>query len=359
MADAESLHFTRVVKFLTTVVPNLKRLDLWRNYTHRSIEIPKRRAKRAKLTHLDLSGISYPQRILFENLQKAVDLEMLESLSVPCISDFTFKWVETNLMSLPRLKNLKMEANPEDSMKYSCSSKLLRKNLGKLLMKVPSSKKLELFGEYHSFPHNCLEKHSTLESLTFDDNRCGFDPFFSTGIDLKLLERVLNHRKLTSLSIRVRQSKEAIRMWKMLQVSRVEPLILTLECRDWDFRKTQANSRALLKIAATDEALARSIYEVCGLEYLKFTSIAFKVDRLYGYEGSTVKAVVQELIGSYQVTRIEGRAHVVELPRKLQQIRDDDVKLDCGFMDIFRSIWPSQGGDWKDDWHSFPLVVDD
>lgn len=355
MAQAESLHIARVVNFLTSVVQNLRRLDLTRNYLYGSIEIPKRRARRAKLVHLDLSGIGNPQPLLFEHLQKSTDFEVLESLSLPDICEPTYEWLGKNPMSLPRLKELKMCVQ-RDYMRYQIAG--YRQYNEDFLMNVPPLNKLELFGDYNYVLGNCLEHHSTLESLTLHEKVDVLDVDFTTGIDLKNLEGIRRYENLTFLDIQVHRSKRSGELWKMLQESRPKSLILTLNCQVERFDPTFENKKEILECAATDAALARSIYDVCRLEYLMVTSIFSGVQAFNTDDSNTVRAVLQELTGSYEVTRVEGRVHVVEMVREILPVNEDAIKLDSDIMDVFRGIWPSEGRDWRDNWHSLPLVVD-
>ena len=357
MAQAESRHIAKVVNFLTSVVPNLRRLDLTQNYWYGSIEIPKRQARRAKLVHLDLSGLGNPQPMLFRHLQKSTDFEVLESLSLPDVSALTCKWLEENPMSLPRLKELKMHVQQIhiQDQEYSMDCCTYVENL---LMNVPPLKKLKLVGDYNYVLGKCLEHHSTLESLTLHEKDDVLDVDFTTGIDLKLLEGILRCNNLSFLDIQVHQSRRKGRIWRMLQDSRLETLILTLDCQVERFDSTFDNRKEVLEFAAIDEALARSIYDTCGLEYLMVTSTSAGVQAFNTDDLNTVRAVLQELTGSYEVRRIEGRVHVVELAREMLPVDEDAIELDSDIMGVFRTIWPSKGGDWKDDWHSLPLVGD-
>lgn len=348
MAQAESFHIAKVVNFLTSVVPNLRRLDITRNYWYGSIEIPKRRARRAKLVHLDLSDLGNPQPMLFRHLPKSTDFEVLESLSLPDMSELTYEWLDVNPLFLPRLKELKMHAHGADSWKY----------IENLLMNVPPLKKLELVGDYNNVLGNCLEHHSTLESLTLHEEDDALVVEFTTGIDLKLLEGILRCENLTFLDIQVHRSRGDGGIWKLLQDSRLKALILTLDCQVERGDSTFENRREVLECTATDEALARSIYNVCGVEYLMVTSTSTGIEAFNREDSHTVRAVLQELAGSYEVTRVEGRVHVVEMARQMLPVDGDAIKLDSGIMDVFRSIWPSEGGDWRHDWHSLPLIVD-
>ena len=357
MAQAESLHIAKVVNFLTSVVPNLRRLHLIRNYWYGSIEIPKRRARRAKLVHLDLSGIDNPQPMLFEHLQKYTDFEVLESLSLPDMSELTYEWLDGNPMSLPRLKELKMHVQPgyRPYQEHVGDSWMYIENF---LMYVPSLKKLKLVGDYDYVLNHCLEHHPTLEGLTLHGKVDVLDMDFRAGIDLELLEGILRCENLTFLDIQVHRSRGDGGIWKMLQDSRLETLILTLDCQVKKFDSTFETKKEVLECAATDEALARSIYDVCGLEYLMVTTTSIGVDAFMMEDGNTVRAVLQELTGSYEVRRVEGRVRVVEMAREMLPTDEDAIKLDSEIMDVFRSIWPSEGGSWRDDWRSLPLVVD-
>ena len=357
MAQAESLHIAKVVNFLTSVAPNLRRLDLTQNYRYGSIEIPNRRPRRAKLVHLDLSDIENPQPILFENLQKSIDFNVLESLSLPDMSELTYKWLDGNPMSLPRLKELEMHIQ-HGSMRYHQYVRDSWMCIENLLMNVPPLMKLKLVGDYDYVFGNCLEHHSTLESLTLHEKDDVFDMDCTTSIDLELLEGILRCENLTFLDIQVHRSRGDNRIWKMLQDSKLETLILTLECRLKKFGSTIENWMEVLECTATDEALARSIYNVCDLEYLMVTSTYTGVEAFNTNDTNTISAVLQELTGSYEVTRVEGRVHVVKIAREMLSVDEDAIKLDSNIMKAFRSIWPSKDGDWRDDWHSFPLVVD-
>ncbi|MCJ1397588.1 hypothetical protein MMC11_000782 [Xylographa trunciseda] len=357
MAKAESLHIAKVVNFLTSVVPNLRRLDLTRNYWYGSIKIPKRRARKGKLVHLDFSGIENAQPMLFKHLQQSTDFEVLESLSLPDISELTCDWLDRNPMSLPRLKELKMHL-PRGHM---LNQEYLRDYwtcIEKLLMNVPPLKKLELVGDYNLVLGNCLEHHSTLESLTLHDEDDASRMKVTTGIDLKLLEGILRCENLTFLDMHVHRSRGDGGMWKMLQHSRLETLIMTLDCQVLRLDGTFENRKEVLECAAIDEALARSIYNVCGVEYLMVTSTSAEVQAYNTKTLTTVRAILRELTGSYEVTRVEGRVHVVEMAREILPADEAAIILDSHIMDVFRSIWPSKGGDWRDDWHSLPLVVD-
>ena len=357
MAQAESLHIAKVVNFLTSVVPNLRRLDLTRNYWYGSIEIPKRRARRAKLVHLDLSDLGNPQPMLLEHLQKSTNFEVHESLSLPDISELTYEWLDGNPISLPRLKELKMYVQ-RGYMRYQEDVGDSWMYIENLLMNVPSLKKLKLVGDYNYVLGNCLEHHSTLESLTLYEKDDVLDVDFTTGIDLKLLEGILRCENLTFLDIQLHRSKGDGGIWKILQDSRLETMILTLDCQVERFDSTFRNRKEVLECAATDEALARSIYDVCGLEYLMVTSTSTGIQAFNTENSNTVRAVLQELTGSYEVRRVEGRVHVVEMAQGMLPADEDAIKLDSEIMDVFRSIWPSEGGSWRDDWHSLPLVVD-
>ena len=356
MDQAESLHFAKVVNFLTSVVPNLKRLDLRRNYRYGSIEIPKRRARKAKLVHLDLSGIGNPQRMLFEDLQKAIDFEALEILSLPNMSLFTYEWLDTTPMSLPGLKELKMYVKEgymrsheyvEDSWMY----------IENWLMKVPPLKRLVLVGDYNYVLGNCLERHSTLESLTLHERDNLLDVTFTSGIHLKLLDTIVQWENLTFLDIQVNRSRDD-GIWKMLQRSRVEILILTLDCQVTGVNERFEHRKQILKYAATDAALARSIFDICGLERLIVIPTSTGAQAFNRQDLSTVRAVFQELTRSFEVTRVEGLVRVKAMIRNMLPVDKDAIKLDSEIMEVFRSLWPSKGGDWKDDWHSLPLVVD-
>ncbi|MCJ1289637.1 hypothetical protein MMC34_001170 [Xylographa carneopallida] len=353
MAQAESLHIAKVVSFLTSVAPNLRRLDVTRNYWYGSIEIPKRRARRAKLVHFDFFDTINPQPLLFERLQKSIDFEALESLSLPYMSELTYEWLDDNPMSLSRLKELKMyipmfQEHAGDSWKH----------VENLLMNVPPLKKLQLVGKYTNIRGNCLEHHSTLETLTLHEKDDVLDMDFTTGIDLRLLKDILRWKNLTFLDIQVHRSRRDGRMWRMLQDSPLETLILTFESRPKWIDSTFENRKEALEYAAIDEALARSIYDVCGLERLVVRSTSTWFQAFATEDENTVRALLHELTGSYEVSRVEGRVHVVELARQRLPADDNAIKLDSEIMDVFRSIWPSKGGSWKDDWCSLPLVVD-
>ena len=135
-------------------------------------------------------------------------------------------------------------------------------------------------------------------------------------------------------------------------------MILTLDCQVKGYEPSIENRGEVLECAATDEALARSIHDVCGLEYLIVTSTSNGVRAFQTEASNTVRAVLQELTGSYKVMRVGGRVHVVEMAREMSPVDEDAIKLDSEIMNIFRSIWPSKGRDWRDDWHSLPLAVD-
>ncbi|MCJ1433649.1 hypothetical protein MMC27_003013 [Xylographa pallens] len=357
MARAESLHIAKVVSFLTSVVPNLRRLDLARNYWYGSMEVPERRARKAKLVHLDLYGIGNPQPMLFEHLQKSTDFEMLETLSLPDLSERTCEWLDGNPMSLPRLKELKMYVQ-HDYIRYQGQVGDSCMCFENLLMNVPPLKKLKLVGDYNIVLENCLEHHSTLEILTLHEKDDELDMDLASGIHLKLLEGILRCGNLTFLDIQVHRSRGDRGIWKILQDSTLETLILTLDCQVRRSDSTFENRKEVLECAATDEALARSIYDVCDLEYLMVTSTYSGVQAFNTEDSNTVMAVLQELTGSYEVARVEGRVHVVEMAREMLPADKDAIKLDSDIMRVFRSIWPSKGGDWRDDWHSLPLVVD-
>ncbi|MCJ1416832.1 hypothetical protein MMC32_003170 [Xylographa parallela] len=357
MAQAESLQVAKVVGFLASVVPNLRRLNLIRNYWYGSIEIPKRRARKAKLVHLDLAGIENPQPTLFEHLQKSTDFEVLESLFLPGISELTREWLDGHPMSLPRLKELKMDV-PHDFIRYQGQVEDSWKCFENILMNVPPLKKLKLVGDYNIVLENCLEHHSTLESLTLHEKDDVLDVDLASGIHLTLLEGILRCENLTFLDIQVHRSRGDGGIWKMLQDSRLETLILTLDCQVSRFASTFENRKEVLECAATDEALVRSIYNVSGVDYLRVTSTFAGVQAFNAEDPNTAIAVLQELTGSYEARRVEGRVHVVEMARELLPADEDAIKHDSDIMGVFRSIWPSKGGDWKDDWHSLPLVVD-
>ena len=260
-------------------------------------------------------------------------------------------------MSLPRLKELKMHVQ-RGYMRYQEYVGDSWKYIENLLMNVPPLKKLELVGDYNHILGNCLEHHSTLESLTLHEKNDVWVMDFTTGIDLKLLGGILRCENLIFLDIQVHRSRGDGGIWKMLQDSRLETLILTLDCPVKRFDPTFENRGEVLECAATDKALARSIYNVCGLEYLMVTSTFAGVHTFNTEDSDTVRAVLKELTGSYEVTRVEGRVHVVEMAREMLPVNESTIKLDSHIMDVFRSIWPSKGGDWRDDWHSLPLVVD-
>lgn len=360
MDQAESIHFAEVVNFLAGVVPNLKRLDLKRYYAYGSVEIPRQRARRAKLLHLDLTDAGNPQRMLLEGLKKATDFEVLETLFLPEISKFTHQWLDKNSMSLPRLKHLKMRVplgyyvmGDQSGYEYTGNCWTYVENF---LMNVPPLKKLELTGDYNHVLGACLEHHSTLESLTLRHTvvpECKF----AGGIELKLLRRILRYENLTFLDIQMRKSGDD-GIWKMLQDSRVETLMLTFTYLEQDYKPTGIDWRKLLECIAIDEALVRSIYEACGLEYLQLASVINGREMYLGDDPATVEVVLHELTGSFSATRVEGRVHIVEMPKLPHLVKKKNaIKLDSGFMDIFRSIWPSKGGDWADDWHSLPLFA--
>ncbi|MCJ1392121.1 hypothetical protein MMC18_004988 [Xylographa bjoerkii] len=228
----------------------------------------------------------------------------------------------------------------------------------RFLRNVPPLKKLKLVGDYNYVLANCLEHHSTLESLTLHENDDVLDMDFATGIDLDILQGILRWENLTILDIQVHRSRGDGGIWRMLQDSRLETLILTLDCQVERFYSTFEISKEVLECAATDEALAISIYNICGLEYLMVTSTFTGVEAFNMDDSNTVKAVLQELTGSYEVTRVEGRVRVVEIAREMLPAAEDAIKFDSDIMDVFRSIWPSKGTNWRDDWHSLPLVVD-
>ena len=357
MAQAESLHIAKVVSFLASVVPNLRRLDLTRNYRYGSIEIHKRRARRAKLVHLDLSGLGNPQPMLFKHLQKSTDFEVLESLSLPDMSELTYEWLDRNPMSLPLLKELKMHVQRGymRNQEHFGNSWMCIENF---LMNVPPLKKLKLLGDYNYVLGNCLEHHSTLENLTLHERDEVLDVDYTTGIDLKLLEVILQCKNLTFLDIQVCLSRGNGGIWSTLQGSRLKTLILTLDCQVKRFDSTFENRREVLECAATDKALARSIYDVCGVNYLMVNSTSTGVQAFRTEDSNTVRAVLQELTGSYEVRIVEGRVQVVEMAREMLPADQGAIKFDSNIMNVFRSIWPSKGGDWRDDWYSLPLVVD-
>ncbi|MCJ1386268.1 hypothetical protein MMC17_009394 [Xylographa soralifera] len=356
MAQAESLHIAKVVNFLTSVVPNLKRLGLTRNYWYGSIRIPERRARKAKLVHLDLSGIENPQPMLFKHLRKCTDFEVLESLSLPDMSELTCEWLDGNPISLPRLKELKMNVQ-HSYMRYQGHVGDSWVYVNNLLMNVPPLKNFKLVGDYSYVSRDFLKRHSILESLTLHEKDDILDMDFTTGIDFKLLEGILGCKNLTFLDIQVHRSRGDGGIWKMLRDSRLETLILTLDCQVKRFDSTFENRKEVLECAATDAMLARSIYDVCDLEYLMVTSTSTGVQAFNTEDSNTVKAVLQELTGSYEVRRVKGRVHVVEIAREMLPVDKDGIKLDSDVMDVFRSIWPSKGGNWRDDWHSLPLAV--
>jgi hypothetical protein len=367
MAQAESLHIAKVVAFLTSVVPNLKRLELTQNYLYGSIAIPTRHARRAKLVHLDLSCIGNPQHMLFKHLQTSTDFEVLESLLLPGISERTHERIFRNPMSLPRLKELEMyvpcglvpyygypgyQAYDEEYVETSWSY------IRTFLMNLPPLKKLKLIGGYNYVLGNCLEYHSTLERLTLHGAYDLVDLESTVGIDPKLLERIVQCESLTFLDIQVHRSRGDDGIWKILQQLRLETLILTMDCLVKRFDSTFENRKEVLECAATDAALVRSIYDIYDLEYLRVTTAFDGVQAFHTEDLNTVRAVLQELTGSFEVKRVEGRARVVEIALEQLPVDEDALKFDSEIMNVFESTWPSKGGSWKDDWHSLPLALD-
>ena len=357
MAQAECFHLIKAVNFLTSIAPNLKRLDLRQNYFYESIEIPTRRAGTLELTHLNLSGLEVLERPLLQKLQKVTDFENLEILALARMRRTTLAWLDRNPIALPALKQLRMHiasgCTRERCFGESC------KYTERILLNFPPLKKLELTGDYNHVLGDCLERHSTLQSLALHEHRMVSDCSIIDGIDLDLLKDILRLKNLTSLDIQTRPIRDDT-IWKTFQDSRVTTLKLTFEYRRRYHHSLIEDSRELLERAAVDEALARSISEICRLEYLEVTnvfagSLVFWTDDA---ELNTEKAVLEELAGSYRVTRAEGRIKVVNVGQKKTPIDKDAFMLDCELMEAFRSLWPSKGGDWRDDWHSLPLVID-
>ena len=360
MAQAECSHLIKAVNFLSSIAPNLKRLDLRQNYLHGSIDIPTRRAGRLKLTHLNLSGLEVLERPLLQQLQKITDFENLENLALARMQRTTLAWLDRHPIALPALKQLRMHIDGctrERCYGESC------KYLKRLLLNAPPLRKLEMTGDYNHVLGDCLERHSTLESLALHE-RIGSDSVID-GIDLDLLKDILRLKSLTSLDIQTQPIRDGT-IWKKFHDSKVTMLKLTFEYRmTFEYRRRYhrssiEDSRELLERAAVDEALARSIFEICGLEYLEVTNVLARSFAFWtaDAESNTVKAVLEELAGSYRVTRAEGRIKVVNIGQKKTPIDEDAFMLDSEFMDAFRSLWPSRGGDWRDDWHSSPLIID-
>ena len=357
MAQAECFHLIKAVNFLTSVAPNLKRLDFRQNYLYGSIEIPTRRAGRLELTHLNLSGLEVLERPLLQKLQKITDFGNLEILALARMRRTTLAWLDGNPIALPALKQLRMHIT-SGCTRERCFGESCQYS-ERMLLNVPPLKKLELTGDYNHVLGDCLEHHSTLESLALHEHRMVSDDSIIDGVDLDLLKDILLLKNLTSLDIQTRPIREG-KIWKMFENSRVLTLKLTFEYRRRYHQLLKEDSRELLERAAIDEALARSIFEICGLDYLEVTNVlagspVFLTDDV---ALNTEKAVLEELAGSYRVTRAEGRIKVLNVDQKKTPIDKDAFMLDCELMEAFRSLWPSKGSDWRDDWHSLPLVID-
>jgi hypothetical protein len=358
MALAESLQAAKVADFLTSVVPNLRRLDLRSSYGFGSNEVPNRPARKAKLKRLDVSSLQNPQTVLLERLQKIIDFEVLESLYLPNLSEITFDWFIKNPMSLPQLKELKFH-KPRYAFPLSDGPDHDLRGAQNMLMSIPPLRKLELTGDYHFFLNQCLEHHSTLESLALHENP-GVPYYVDiSGISPKLLKSILQLNNLAFLDIEVCRSRFHDGGLRMLQKLRLRTLILRLHHTAPSFNSTSyERHRAVLEYVATDEFLARSIYDTCGLEHLTITSTPLVFHEFNNDCMTTVKAVLQELARSYEVTTVEGRTNVVELKGNRSPFRNEALQLDSEIMQVFRSIWPSKGEDWRDDWHSLPLFID-
>lgn len=371
--EARSFYLAKAVGFLISTLPNLTRLDLTENGRYGNTEefrMPARRAELVRL-ELELASLHNPQPIFFKYLQMCIDFQRLETLSLPDLCSISKAWLDKRMASLLRLTELHIchlsQVNSRNGHNfgefsdYSTNILLPSMPLRRLTITGGYNYILWWFAIAHIVQFADSPAKSPLERLYLHENYHPRRVGFRYGIEPSLLGAICHLKNLTFLDIEVHRSEEEFKIWRALQSLGLKTLKLMLDCTAQGDEQTFDNKSQVLKYAATDKALARSIYDVCGPELLTVTTTSARVAAFEFSESKTTQTVLRELTASsYRVRRVEDQVDVREMFPVLQtQPSTHEAYFDPDYeiIKVFRGIWPSQNESWKEDWHCFPISI--
>lgn len=353
LEQAQCRYMIKALDFIASRCPHLQELALHTAYDYRYLDLPPPTSNaRMNLEALDLSCLNGLQGPFFAFLGNCVDLANLQNLSLPLLPNISVIWLRKNARRFKQLSALQIEL--WDVFDHHRNIILIE-----LILHMPPLNFLKILGYYtDTFPHEILERHSTLQHFNLhlptsyrqlenrDEPGCDW-----TVIDFTLLQ------SLTSLGIDLcAKAYDVSELFRLLRQLRLSKLVLKLLFpSSWAKPEDDLDMPKLFKHVAIDEDLARWIYDFCRLEYLAIAFIPASYYRPRSEEKTTKETILEELQGSYVVRKIGGRVKVTEQVLARKQSVAESFTMSPVIMAIFHSIWPSKGGDWRDDWHSLPI----
>ncbi|KAL4882451.1 hypothetical protein BJY04DRAFT_41431 [Aspergillus karnatakaensis] len=161
---------------------------------------------------------------------------------------------------------------------------------------------------------------------------------------------------------RTQGNKAEVAIYRSLNIPSLARLDLDLDCTP-----TTKDTKSHLINLAVDEPLVRSIFSLvsgdCSPDSL-LQSLKVKVVKNYTQpnELTAFEHVFMEL--TWEVFRsVDGVFVHRSVDKKRDSYRDmvkdpDNWMRSVPAIEVFRSLWPSKGRDWSEDWFSFPLEID-
>ena len=350
--QADCRHMIKAVSFIADHCPHLRRLELRKDHNNSFVELPPcMTSTQLRLKSLHLVGLGKVEPMFFDALSKIIDFTCLECLTIPPQSPQSGAWLWQNVSLFRQLSQLRVEVEPY----LECGSYASTTDF---MLSLPPLRQLGMLHyPIESFPIDILENHCILEDLILRPLVPHGSPdrvasvYSWTKMDFSLLGN-LNSLDIILFTL----PHQAAELFKVLRQLRLDSLVLTLYFSTNDTEPPNDRATAeLFRYIAIDDNLASWIYKFCMLEYLKVTFLP-SCHLLPNEDESNAKdCILDELSGSYIVKKIEGHVRATKLVARSNAFERDNFRLFSDVMAIFHTIWPSKGGDWRDDWSSLPM----
>ena len=345
---------------------------LWRDFFPESTSSSVQTNPLARLEALALSGLgsnpyylsAWNNRTDFSCLLR---LEIFCTLSLQALETLAFMAADSKFRSLQTL-GLRVTAQ-DDENKITT----LDKPTSLFLQAIPQLKNLNLYGQFGPLTlHGVLHRHGpTLRKLQLHPAIHAHAPYHNT-----LAHNVAARcPRLEVLSVQIQRHQggpEETSAYRALgALPRLRSLALRLDCSVPPYNDKGEMIRATLANHAVDAILARAIFdEVTGAaagEPLKYLRVTPGVTEIGARD---LRMLARWVALEWECLRRPEDGGQVVVRKACMEVDDSTYFTDEMFMfcrpdvlesvdqeykDVWNEMWPGRGGDWKDEWRSFPL----